>query len=320
LVTVNVKSTKWQGTATSQGGQQYTSPFELANDYAYRQWREQKLAAYPRHINELIVNVNDINRLTSEEHTALQCLCRKTNMAIYKSREALASKDALQDVCGAFGLNRLDKNLYADDDGISALQVSAVKRKYDYIPYSNNAIRWHTDGYYNTLDNQIQAMVLHCVSPALEGGENALLDHEMVYLLMRDASPDYIAALMQPDVMTIPANIENGVEIRALQTGPVFSINTMSGDLQMRYTARTKSIHWKQDDTVQRAVSYLGELLNSDLPAVFRYRLGRNEGILSNNVLHSRTKFKDGAFGADQRLIYRARYYDRMYGTGMLER
>ncbi|NOZ53215.1 MAG: taurine catabolism dioxygenase TauD [Gammaproteobacteria bacterium] len=294
-------------------------PFELANTWAYQHWREQKLDAYPNHVTELVVDVNDINCLTPIERAALQRCCRKTNMVIYRSQQALVAKDGLQVVCASFGLNRLDKNLYADQEGISALQVSTQQRKYDYIPYSENAIKWHTDGYYNELDAKIRAMVLHCVSPARQGGENTLLDHEVVYLLMRDANPGYIAALMQADVMTIPANIEDGKEIRAAQTGPVFSIDQLSGDLQMRYTSRTRSIHWKRDNMVQSAVRCLEDLLMSDLPAIFTYRLSPNEGILSNNVLHSRTAFKNGPHATEQRLIYRARYYDRIRGTSVFD-
>ncbi len=48
-------------------------------------------------------------------------------------------------------------------------------------------------------------MVLHCVTSAASGGANALLDHEIAYLLLRDADPAFVAALMQPDAMTIPA-------------------------------------------------------------------------------------------------------------------
>ena len=47
-----------------------------------------------------------------------------------------------------------------------------------------------------------------CASAAT-GGENALLDHEIAYLLLRDADPRYVAALMQPDAMTIPARTDD---------------------------------------------------------------------------------------------------------------
>jgi hypothetical protein len=160
-------------------------------------------------------------------------------------------------------------------------------------------------------------MVLHCENPAHHGGGNLLLDHEIVYILMRDENPAYIEALMQDDAMTIPANVEQGVEIRPEQSGPVFSVDAASGDLHMRYTARTKSIEWKDDPGVKQAVAFLEQLLASDLPYIFEYRLQANEGVLSNNVLHGRTRFEDGDSDAGKRLMYRARYYDRIAGTGI---
>lgn len=264
-----------------------------------------------------MVEVQDINRLSAAEQQALVTLCRKTNMAIYQSRQPLASKNQLREVCGTFGLNRVDKNLYADQDAISALHVSEQKRQYEYIPYSNKGIRWHTDGYYNPPQRAIRAMVLHCANPAQQGGANRLLDHEIIYLLMRDENPEFIRALMQADAMTIPANVEQGVEIRPAQSGPVFSIDSVSGDLHMRYTARSKSIVWKDDAAVREAVACLERLLADELLYQFEYRLQAHEGILSNNVLHGRGAFEDGIAEQDQRMMYRARYCDRITGTSI---
>jgi len=296
-----------------------TSPFNLQNHAAYQKWRQSKLQNYPESVQSVMVEVADINRLTDQEQQALLQCCRKTNMAIYNSKTPLHDKETLHQVCELFGLTRLDKNLYADDDGISALQVSAQQRQYEYIPYSNKSMNWHTDGYYNALHNKIGAMVLHCVVPAASGGANMLLDHEMVYLLMRDENPEYIAALMQADVMTIPANIEQGVEIRPEQTGPVFSIDSHTGNLHMRYTARTRSIAWKDQPEVYQAVQFLEKLLASDLPYIYRHRLQANQGILSNNVLHGRDSFANGGSASEQRLVYRARYYDRIAKTNFGE-
>jgi len=43
---------------------------------------------------------------------------------------------------------------------------------------------------------------------------------------------------------------------------------------------------------------------------VLRYRLQAGEGLISNNALHNRTAFEDGA--AHKRLLYRARFFDRI--------
>ena len=47
-----------------------------------------------------------------------------------------------------------------------------------------------------------------------------------------------------------------------------------------------------------------------DKGPVFHYRLQAGEGLISNNVLHNRTAFEDGT--GHKRLIYRARFYDRI--------
>ncbi|MEK7840286.1 MAG: taurine catabolism dioxygenase TauD, partial [Pseudomonadota bacterium] len=90
------------------------------------------------------------------------------------------------------------------------------------------------------------------------------------------------------------------------------------GRLHMRYTARSRSIVWKGDARTHAAVAALEALLAADGPHVFRYRLASGEGLLCNNVLHNREAFED-AQGAT-RLLYRARYYDRIAGTGLTDR
>lgn len=288
--------------------------FDLANDAAYAAWRERKLAAYPAKVDELFVPIADPLALSDAEHAAVLAACGRANMAVYEfqGQTGLADKAVISSFAAQFGLRELDCNLYADDEGISALQVSAERRQFEYIPYSNRAISWHTDGYYNPPERMVRGMVLHCARPAAQDGENALLDHEMVYLLMRDENPDYIAALMRPDVMTIPANVENGVEIRPAQTGPVFSVDTKTDSLHMRYTARTRSIEWKQDAPTQAAVKFLEQLLAGDLPYIFHYRLKAGQGVICNNILHTRSAFVDDPSPGQGRLMYRARYYDRV--------
>ena len=200
-----------------------------------------------------------------------------------------------------------------DDSGLTSLTVRDGGTRKFYIPYTNRPIKWHTDGYYNTVDHQINGLMLHCVQSAAEGGENALMDHELAYILLRDENPKYIGALMQPDVMTIPCRTEHGEVAREEETGPVFSITT-EGELHMRFTERKRNIVWKDDSLVQEAVAYLQELLASDSPYIFRGRLEPGMGLVSNNILHDRSAFSDD--DGHKRLLYRARYYDRVAGTG----
>jgi hypothetical protein len=291
------------------------SPFDLTNDADYRRWRDAKLEGYPRHVADLMVVVRNPRALNAAEYEALLALVRKTNMAIYATRfGAEADKGIPRELGRRFGLERLDHNYLADEDAISSITVNPEGDHPNFIPYTDRPIKWHTDGYYNSGADQIRAMVLHCVQPAAEGGENALLDHEMVYLLLRDEDPGLVRALMQPDIMTIPARVDEDGVARDEVTGPVFSIDAATGALHMRYTARKRNIAWKEDAASRAAVARLEALLDSDLPYIFRARLDAGMGLLCNNVLHDRAGFVDLP-GHPQRLLYRARYFDRIRGT-----
>jgi alpha-ketoglutarate-dependent taurine dioxygenase len=289
-------------------GSPAANPFSLEQEAAYQRWRERKLAAYPRRAQDLIVEVRDPRELTDREAEKLRQVCAAANMAVYSSRLAgLADKDLARRVGARLGLARLQANPFADEDGVSSLEAAVEKSARGYIPYSNRRLLWHTDGYYNPPAQRIRAFILHCVRPAAAGGENRLLDHEIAYLLLRDADPEHVRALSAPDALTIPANEDEGMP-RPAQSGPVFSGDT--GALHMRYTARTRSIEWRADEATRAAVQCLNEILESAAPYVFTLRLAAGQGLVCNNVLHDRSAFTD-APGAG-RLVYRARYLDRI--------
>ncbi len=289
------------------------SPFDLDNEAGYHAWFDNKMDDYPQDINDIIVEVDDPRNLSKTEARIIRDLVKKTNMAIYAGNTGDdPDKDIPDKLAQQFGLFRPDDNRGADD-GITALRVVKDEWRGEYIPYTNRSIHWHTDGYYNTLDNQINALFLHCVTPAASGGENALLDHEIIYIRLRQENPDYIRALMQPDVMMIPANINKAGEvIRPDRYGPVFSVSD-AGDLHMRYTARTRSIVWKQDPLVQEAVALIHDYLHTDSPYIYRGTLQSGQGLISNNVLHDRSGFEEDEH--HKRLLYRMRYYQRIANT-----
>ncbi|MCG6885817.1 MAG: TauD/TfdA family dioxygenase [Proteobacteria bacterium] len=290
-------------------------PFCLNDETAYHRWREKKLSGYPQRASELRVTIADPFQLSSTEQDALQRRIEKTNFVIYQlANPGADDKGAVKALGKQFGLRDTDSNLCADEDSITSLKVIPGGRQQHYIPYSNLRLSWHTDGYYNALDRQIRAMVLHCVQDAAEGGENLLLDHEICYIHLRDTNPAYILALMQPDAMVIPPNVENGVEIRGALSGPVFTVDPDTGSLHMRYTARTRSIEWHADPTTLAAKDCIQDFLGSDSPYIFRHRLAPGQGVLTNNVLHARTAFENEE-GGKQRLLYRARYYNRIAHT-----
>jgi len=287
-------------------------PFELDRPQDYALWRELKLSKYPARLENLIVEIRDPNRLTSAEVEALRVRCRRANMALYVSANGADPDRELPRRLGIqLGLMRLDHNLGADADAISALTVRSDALHRGYIPYSNRPITWHTDGYYNPPEQRIFGMLLHCVRPAAVGGENRLLDHEIAYLLLRDRNPEFIRALMHPRAMTIPANRANGEELRPDCPGPVFSVHP-AGHLHMRYTDRTRSIRWRDDPLTTAAVSCLKEILHGETVWHFSAGLEAGWGLVTNNTLHTRIGFQDGRH---PRLLYRARYYDRITGT-----
>lgn len=294
------------------------SPFSLENDDIYLRWREQKLLDYPETLGDLLVEINDPRTLSKNEHAALLELCRKANMAVYFSKTGTDPDPEIPLSLGRrFGLQTLNHNWLADETGLTSLTVRDEGIRRNYIPYTNRAINWHTDGYYNAANRQICALNLHVVQQAANGGENALLDHELAYILLRDKNPEYIRALMAPGVMTIPARIdEGGTLARREVAGPVFSI-LPSGDLHMRYTIRVNNVIWADDPLSREALAYLQEILHSDSPYIFQGRLESGMGLISNNVLHDRAAFTDDA--VHKRHYYRARYYDRLAGTGIAD-
>jgi alpha-ketoglutarate-dependent taurine dioxygenase len=291
-----------------------SSPFSLTNESGYLRWRDAKLDNYPASANALAVEIADAHRPTAAELGEIARLCAKTNMAVYVTDAGnLEDRSIARNLGQRLGLQHLDPNMLADEDGITSLTVVEGKSGRGYIPYSSHRLLWHTDGYYNLPEQRIRAMLLHCVRPAAEGGDNLLLDPEIAYILIRDENPDFVAALMQPDAMTIPANTETGVETREARTGPVFSIDSATGNLHMRYTARTRSIEWKPDEATGAAVAFLEKLLRSPSPYIFQNRLAAGHGLICNNVLHNRTAFTDDE--SAPRLVYRARYYERIANT-----
>jgi alpha-ketoglutarate-dependent taurine dioxygenase len=289
--------------------------FSLANDSAYRAWRSAKLANYPKKIDGLVVRIDDPRALTAAETDALETRCAQANMALYYAPgQPAADKSLPHQLARQLGFKRLEGNFLADEDGLSSITPAANESlgRGEYIPYTHKPINWHTDGYYNAPDCRILGMLLHCAQDAETGGENALLDHEIAYIQLRDANPEYVAALMQPGAMTVPARMDEDNVARAEQSGPVFSVDATEGFLYMRYTARTRSIEWKLDAHTQAAVKTLAEILH-DSEHILRARLVPGMGIICNNVLHTRSAFTDCP--ERRRLLYRGRYYDRLNFT-----
>jgi alpha-ketoglutarate-dependent taurine dioxygenase len=281
------------------------------DETSYQRWRDARLENYPHSVEELLVDIDGLLDLSSADKAAIMANCRRSNMAIYRCRDAFADRAAIRAFSSNFGLQRLDHHLCANEDGVSELSAATTGIRGGYVPYSSRSLSWHTDGYYNAQSRQVRAVVLHCTTSAQSGGENALLDPEIAYIRLRDKNPGFITAFEHPECMTIPANSDAEGEIRPAVCGPVFSRDPRSGTLHMRYSARKINIQWRDDDLTRDARDYLAEILDSETGLVFHHRLQPGEGLISNNVLHNRTAFEDGP--AQKRLLYRARFFDRIH-------
>ncbi|MBF0157546.1 MAG: TauD/TfdA family dioxygenase [Magnetococcales bacterium] len=292
-----------------------SSPFNPANDDAYHAWRDAKLRDYPDSLGALVVDIADPFALSQAEREAIRTRVAKCNLAIYRLRghDHARAGNPLRAITAQLGLEEIDHNLGAGEEGLSALSPggSAHEPFAAYIPYRQAAIGWHTDGYYNPPHRQIRSLCLHCERPADVGGENALWDHEIAYIRLRDKDPEIIRTLMTDGVMTIPARLEGGQVARPERPGPVFAIDPRDGHLHMRFTNRTISIRWRQDAATREAVAALKELLEAPSPHLFRGRLEAGWGLLSHNPLHTREAFHDQLPEA-KRTLYRARFFQRM--------
>ena len=282
----------------------------------YDAWRAARLQAAENSLTLPPVEVKNLENPTRTEREELLRRCEDTNFAHYHWQDSGSDPDEIRgklwSFASAFGLRIAERHRSAGEAGIVALQPSQEPGKRGYIPYSTRAMNWHTDGYYNAPDHRISAFVLHCVRQAGSGGTNQILDPEIAYIRLRDADPAYLKALMHPEAMTIPENRENDGSIRPASIGPVFYPDAETGRLQMRYTARTRSIHWRDDPATLEAAEFLRDLLEKGDPLAHEVRLSAGQGILNNNVLHNRTAFGPEDGERSNRLIFRVRFLNRI--------
>jgi hypothetical protein len=288
------------------------SPFLLENETAYQAWRARKLDQRDDLSPTRTFALNRQGLLEASMLDALQRQVSAFNFIVFECKDEAcrAEFDSAHFLAlnRQFGLSEPDMNLGAEENSVSELRVVEVgDRRAQYIPYTNRAINWHTDGYYNPSGRRLTAFALYCVRPAGRGGGNFLFDHEMMYIMIRDHSPELLEALMCDDMMCIPANVQDNRVIRAEETGPVFSLQPLSCALNMRYTSRPHNIVWKSDKRSERALNLVREIL-MDGKTMTELLLRAGQGIVCNNILHGRQAFHD-APGQPGRLIYRARYY-----------
>ena len=288
-----------------QWNTKYPKRFDLKSDDDYTRWRDEKLAAYPKNISELVVELADMTAITHTEKTSILQRIELANMCIYTSGSASLSMDSLLHLAEQLGVTHTDSSTrHAKSD---ELTDSGILNK--ALPFTTRPARWHTDATYYGSDKTVQALFLLCNRPAIKGGTNKVLDNEITYIHLRDKNPDALSVLMNKDCFKYK-NPKTG-EISEQLGGKVFWTNA-NGQLCHRFSFRKMDMAWSEDSDVIAAKNALESLILNESEYAIEGRLESGMGLISNNVLHTREKFVDSDDYAKKRLLYRARFYDRV--------
>ena len=271
-----------------------------AKSAEFLRWAEEKEKNIPQNTDGISVNIHDINNVKISEIAKIKETIYKYNSCIYSSKVALKNNTNLLKFVESVGMRTYDCN------NIESNEISTItplqNNKINYIPYTDKSLNWHTDGYYDK--KSIFSWLLHCVNPATQGGENYLLDHELVlreYLLRNDD----INNLMAEDALTIPASKDTS---RPEISTYIFSFKNKYKRLHMRFSMRKDNIGTSAK--ASPAIIKLKEIIENDCAKYsLTYKLQKNEGIITNNILHGRKAFKDDKV---KRKLLRIRSYERL--------
>ena len=266
----------------------------------FLRWAEEKEKNIPQNTDGIRVNIHDINNVKISEIAEIKETINKYNSCIYSSKIALKSNTNLLKFVELVGMRTYDCN------NIESNEISTItplqNNKINYIPYTDKSLNWHTDGYYDK--KSIFSWLLHCVNPATQGGENYFLDHELAlreYILRNDD----VNNLMAEDALTIPESKDTS---RSEISTYVFSFKNQYKKLHMRFSMRKDNIG--TSPKASSAIIDLKEIIENDCAKYsLTYKLQKNEGIITNNILHGRKAFKDDKV---KRKLLRIRSYERL--------
>jgi hypothetical protein len=265
------------------------------------EWSAKKDLNIPSNINDLKVSISDINHVSKTEISQIKQKLTKFNCCIYASGTDLDDNSKIMRFAQSLGMRTFDSH-NIDDSAISTISADKNENNMRYIPYTNKGLNWHTDGYYDS--KPIFSWLLHCIEPALSGGENFLLDHELAireYILKYDD----IIYLTNNETFSIPTD---EVAKREITSNYVCDMNNEYKKLHMNFSMRKENIIVNKDS--ESAMSKLIKIIKEDCKKYhLTYKLSKSEGIVSNNILHGRHAFKDGR---GMRKILRIRSHERL--------
>ncbi len=275
------------------------------DDYKY--WRDNKLNNYTTNLEDCLVEIDNPLKLKKSEKDRVRFLCNSNNFALFHIQKQSDYVKTVTNINAQFDLVELDKHLYMQDQVLAHITPKVEKDQSEFIPYTNKAIGWHTDGYYNDIDHRIRSFSLFCANPAISGGVNDWIDPQIAYILIREESPDMAKILTHPQALSIPEHKKDGKIRRAKSTGAIFFIDELTQQLSMRYTQRKKNIKFLDSVEINPALESLSKLLNTNTQYHFRHSMQSGQGMLCNNVVHKREAFIDDP--NSPRLMLRGRYF-----------
>ena len=272
----------------------------------YATWRDKKLANYNTNPESLFVEIKAPFRLSNAEKKAISKNCISNNLSFIKIKPQANTRGAIKSINTQLDLVDFDQHLCVEDDGLVLIENNKNSKKELYITYSNKALNWHTDSYYNQIEDLVNAFSLYCIEPAIKGGENNWIDPEMLYIKLRESNIDIIKALSHPCALTIPTRQDGNKIVRQTSVGPIFFIDKTTKKPKMRFTQRKKNVVWLKSSEFEEALCELNNFLARGSEIHHKYKLTPGDGLICNNVLHNRSAFVDTA--NHQRKLLRGRY------------
>ena len=265
----------------------------------YRRWRDRKLACFTSDMSKLMVEIKNPLKLTSSEIKLSAKIINQSNLLFFELGHYKGDiRSSLVILAKQFGMGQFEILESSEKSGLTKIEVSSLsKAKSEYIPYTNKSLNWHTDGYYNEVNDPILSWLLFCKSNSSNGGDNKFMDHEIAYILFNDHSAD-IGDLMDSKAFTIPENTQNG---RKAVSSYVFRL--LDNKLHMKFSMREKNIIWR--NKIKSSVELLKTIIKENEYYQIKYKLKPNQGVISNNVIHMRSSFTNTS--NKNRLLYRLR-------------
>ena len=270
----------------------------------YKRWKDNKLAAFTKNLDELTVQITSPNAISKPEKSMVISLLENHNIVFFHiDRVKQTNKSTIKNFASQIGLSNYELDSQSDEDGLTEIKdIKTTEKLSEYVPYTTKELNWHTDGYYTDQKNSVLSWLLFCKTSAESGGINKYLDHEIAYILFNNISKR-LEDLMLDDACCIP---ENSITNRKEVFNPVFMFKNKK--LHMKFSMRKKNIIWNNNSL--KAIDVLKSIIKDSSQYHITKKLDAGMGVITNNVIHMRTAFTNSK--NKNRLLYRLRSKKRV--------